>query len=308
MKLVHSLPELASVGARCCLAIGTFDGVHLGHQQVIRQSVMNARQHGAQAVVITFDAHPATIVAPDRVPPMICSLAQKLRAIESLGVDATLLLAFDRAFSQQPAEPFIRSLVAACGHVHSICVGARFTFGHRRSGDVELLRRLGAELGFAVHGLASVALDGEPVSSTRIRESIRAGNLDAAAQMLGRAYALAAPVVRGDQVGRKIGFPTANLDVTGRAIPPNGVYAALARHGEKTFPVALNIGTRPTLNANTPQLRVEAHLLGFSGELYGEELEITFVEKIRDELRFPNLDALKSQIARDINRVKAILS
>ena len=308
MKLIHSPLELPAAPRRVCVAIGTFDGVHLGHQQVLRQALMNARQHGALAVVVTFDAHPATVVAPQRVPPLLYSLPQKLRAIDALGVDATLLLHFDRALSEQPAEDFIRALVRDCGHVHSICVGAHFTFGHQRGGNVELLRRLGAELNFVVHDLASVALDGQTVSSTRIREAIRAGNLDAASQMLGRAYALAGIVIPGDQVGRQLGFPTANLDVCGLVLPPHGVYAVLAHTRGTTHFAALNIGLRPTRAQPMPHVHVEAHLLDFSGDLYGTELELTVVEKLRAELTFPDLAALRAQIARDLAHARAVLA
>ena len=308
MLLLRTPLDLPAHARRVCLAIGTFDGVHLGHQQVIRQALMNARQHGAKAIVVTFDAHPATIVAPDRVPPLICSLPQKLRSIEALGVDATLLLHFDRALSELPAADFIRRLVHDFGHIHSICVGSHFTFGHRRSGNVELLRQLGAELHFAIHDLASVALDGETVSSTRIRAAIRTGNLDAASQMLGRAYALAGTVVPGDQVGRRLGFPTANLDTRGLALPPHGVYAVLARVNAHTHPAALNLGLRPTRSETAPQLHAEVHLLDFAGDLYGTELEVTFVAKLRDEMKFPNLEALQQQIVRDLAQARAALA
>jgi riboflavin kinase/FMN adenylyltransferase len=159
---------------------------------------------------------------------------------------------------------------------------------------------LGAELKFAVHGLAAVALDGRAVSSTRIREAIRAGDLDRVSQMLGRAYSLAAPVVRGDGLGHQLGFPTANLDATGLALPPHGVYAVHAETGGKTYRAVLNIGLRPTLQNPNPQLRVEAHLMDFAGELYGQELELAFVDKLRPEAKFPSLAELRAQIARDI--------
>ena len=186
MKIIHAANELKAEGKKVCLAIGFFDGVHLGHQQIIRQTISDARQHDAIAVVLTFDRHPNSIVAPDRVPPLIYSLPQKLRAIESLGADALLLIQFDKKFSEQTGEEFIRSLARDFGKIHSICVGADFVFGHKRSGNVALLKKLGAELDFQVHGLAAVSLDGEIVSSTRIRETIRAGDFDAASQMLGR--------------------------------------------------------------------------------------------------------------------------
>lgn len=306
MQLIHTANELNAGNRKVCLAIGFFDGVHLGHQQIIRQTITDARKHGALALVITFDQHPNTIVAPARVPPLIYSLPQKLRTIESLGPEAALVIHFDKAFSQKTGEAFIRELAGAWSGIQSICVGANFVFGHKRSGNVELLKKLGAELKFSVHGMAAVSLDGRTVSSTRIREAIRAGDLDAASQMLGRAYSIAGPVIEGDKLGRKLGFPTANLDTTGLALPPNGVYAIHALVRGKTHRAVLNIGTRPTLGNPNPTLRVEAHLLDFSGELYGEEMEIVFAEKLRDEQKFPSVKELKAQIARDIERAKKL--
>jgi len=306
MKLISSANELTAGSRKVCLAIGFFDGVHLGHQQIIRQTITDARKHGALALVITFDQHPNTIVAPGRVPPLIYSLPQKLRAIESLGPDATLLIHFDKAFSQKTGEAFIRELACAWSGIQSICVGADFTFGYKRGGNVELLKKLGAELKFSVHGMAAVSLDGKIVRSTRIREAIRAGDLDAASQMLGRAYSIAGRVIEGDKLGRKLGFPTANIDPTGLALPPNGVYAIHAIVAGKTHRAVLNIGTRPTLGNPNPPDRIEAHLLDFNDDLYGQELEIVFSEKLRDEQKFSSLDELKAQIASDIERAKEI--
>jgi riboflavin kinase / FMN adenylyltransferase len=306
MKLVRAPGELQVGPGGVCLAIGFFDGVHLGHQQIIRQTIADARQHEALALVITFDHHPNTIVAPDRIPPLIYSLDSKLLTIESLGPEAVLLVHFDKAFSQLNAETFIRDLAREVVHVRSICVGANFTFGHKRAGNVELLTRLGAELNFVVHALASVSLDGKTVSSTRIRESIRSGNLDAAGQMLGRAYALRGPVIRGDGLGQKLGFPTANLDTSGLVLPPKGVYAVQVQSDSARHHAVLNIGVRPTLQSPTPELRVEVHLLDFSGNLYDQDLEITFLEKLREEKKFPNLQELKDQIGRDITEARAL--
>jgi len=300
MKILHAANDLKPAGRKVCLAIGFFDGVHLGHQQIIRQTITDARQHEAIALIITFDRHPNAVVAPHRVPPLVYSLPQKLRAIASLGADRLLLLHFDRAFSEQTGEAFIRGLARDLPPVQSLCVGANFLFGHKRTGNVDLLKRLGAELKFAVHGLAAVALDGKAVSSTRIREAVRLGGLDAASQMLGRAYSLAGNVIRGDGLGHKLGFPTANLDAIGLALPPSGVYAVQAEVRGKRHRAVLNIGHRPTLQSAAPQLRIEAHLIDFVGELYGQELEVIFVEKLRPEKKFPSLAELRHQIARDI--------
>ncbi len=303
MQTIRQSNELQARGRKVCVAIGVFDGVHLGHLQVIRQTLTDAEQQEAIAVVITFDRHPNVVVAPQRVPELIYSLPQKLRAIESLGTDVTLVIEFDEPFSRQTGEEFVRSLARDFGHIHSICVGSTFTFGHKRSGNVDLLRQLGKELHFIVHGLAAVALDGHVVSSTRIRDAIRSGQLDAASQMLGRGYSLAGNVVRGDALGKKLGFPTANLDTTGLVAPPNGVYTAHARIGRTTYRAAVNIGVRPTVGAQT-QRRVEAHLLDFKGELYNQELELTFVDKLRDEEKFDSLESLKLQIARDVEAAR----
>ena len=305
MKIIRAASELGNGQRKACVAIGVFDGVHLGHQQIIRQTVADARTHDAVALVVTFDKHPNAIVAPERVPPQIFSRSQKLRAIEALGADALLEIPFDKTFSEKSGEVFIRELAHGLGKIHSICVGADFVFGHKRSGNVELLKKLGAELNFQVHGLAAVALDGQVVSSTRIREAIRAGNFNAASQMLGRPYSICGCVVEGDRLGRQLGFPTANLDTANLVLPPNGVYAASTKLKGQFYRVALNIGTRPTVAAARPQLRVEAHLLDFSGELYGAELEVELGAKLRDERKFSSPAELREQIQRDVAAVRA---
>ena len=329
MKVIHTATELNPGDRRVCLAIGVFDGVHLGHQQIIRQTIADARPPEALALVVTFDKHPNAVVAPDHVPPLIYSRAQKLRALAALGAEALLEIPFDQSFSQQSGEQFIRSLTRDLGRVQSICVGADFVFGCKRSGSVALLRTLGRELGFQVHGMAQLALDGQTVSSTRIREAVTAGDFDATSQMLGRPYSLAGLVVPGDQLGQQLGLPTANLDTSGLLLPPNGVYAAHVtrrpgvapvsnqapaqaentdrnrRDACPTGPAVLNLGRRPTVQNPTPATRLEVHLLDFSGDLYGAELEITFVAKLRDEQKFSSLNELKAQIARDIAEARA---
>lgn len=304
MKIIRSASELKGEGKKVCLAIGFFDGVHLGHQQIIRQTLADAHQHNAVAVVLTFDRHPNSVVAPDRLPPLIYSLPQKLRAIESLGAEKILLVHFDKKFSEQTGGEFVRQIARDFRKIHSICVGADFVFGHKRSGDVALLKKLGAELNFSVHGLAAVSLDGKVVSSTRIREAVRAGNFDAANQMLGRPYAISGCVVEGDKLGRKLGFPTANLDATNLILPPNGVYSGCAKLNGQFYRVALNIGFRPTVATGAATLRVEAHLLDFDDKLYGRELEIEIGEKLRGEMKFNSVTELQQQIERDVEAIR----
>jgi riboflavin kinase / FMN adenylyltransferase len=305
MKLIHAGNKLAAGGRKVCLAIGVFDGVHLGHQQIIRQTINDAHQQNAIAVVLTFNCHPNTIVAPEKIPPLIYSLPQKLRAIESLGADAVWLIEFDKKFSEQTGEEFIRSLTRELVKIHSVCVGADFVFGHKRSGNVALLKKLGAELNFTVHGLAAVSLDGQVVSSTRIRETIRTGDFDAASQMLGRPYAVSGRVIEGDRLGRQLGFPTANLDAANLILPPNGVYSGCTKFKGHLYRVALNIGVRPTVASARPLLRVEAHLLDFDGNLYDEDLEVEIGKKLRDEKKFASPVELREQIARDIDHVRS---
>jgi len=300
VKIIHAANELKPGNRKVCLAIGFFDGVHLGHQQIIRQTITDARQHDAIALVLTFDRHPNAVVAPKYVPPLIYPLSQKLKVIESLGADTLLLIRFDEKFSRQTGEEFIRRLARDLGEIQSLCVGMDFVFGRQRSGDVALLKELGGETGFTVHGLAAVSLDGRVVSSTRIREAIRTGELDAASQMLGRPYAISGRVAKGNHVGRQLGFPTANLDVPGLILPPNGVYAGLTKVKKKSYRVALNIGLRPTMASAARQLRVEAHLLDFSGNLYGEELTVEMGAKLREEKKFASSAELQRQIGRDI--------
>jgi len=308
MRLIHAAAELQPAGRPVCLAIGFFDGVHIGHQQVIRQTLAEARAMDALALVVTFDRHPNSVVAPHRVPPLLYSLSQKLRHIGALGADALLLIHFDQTLSLQTGEEFIRGLAHDLGTIRSLCVGASFTFGHRRGGNLALLERLGTELRFTAHGLHAVSWGGAPVSSTRIRDQVAAGNLADASRMLGRPYSLAGIVTRGDQLGRQLGFPTANLDPAGILLPPHGVYAVRACLDGAFCPAVLNIGHRPTLGHSAPQLRIEAHLLDFERDLYGVELELVFVEKLREEQRFGSLDELRHQIVTDVTVARAILA
>ena len=306
MKSFGEPAQFDRQGRKVCLAIGVFDGVHLGHQQVLRQSITDAAQHHAWALAVTFDRHPSVIVSPKNAPAPIYSLPQKLRVLGAFGLAAAWTIRFDEEFSRQSGETFVRNLARDFGPVLSICVGSGFRFGHGRAGNVSLLQELGRELGFSVHGLAAVSLDGLAVSSTRIRESIRNGNLDAASQMLGRPYSVSGKVISGDGVGNKLGFPTANVDVAGLTLPPNGVYAAQVQFQDQTLPAALNLGYRPTLQSTEPQLRMEVHLLDFAQNLVGQELEVIFVERLRDEQKFPSLDALQHQITADIAKAREL--
>lgn len=300
MKIFDAAASLPGAPRRVCAAIGVFDGVHLGHQQVIRQTIADASHHEAFSVAVTFDRHPNTVVAPRAVPPAIYSLEQRLAAIASLGTDGALVIPFDPAFSRRTAESFIEELAGGFGGLRSLCVGRDFTFGHQRRGNVALLEGMGGRLGFKVHGLSAVALDGQVVSSTRIRECIRAGDLDAASQMLGRDYELAGVVTAGRRLGRQLGFPTANLNLDGLVTPPHGVWAVHALVEGRQFRGVANLGTRPTVAGPNPALLLEVHLFDFDQDLYGRELRVQLIHHLRAEMKFESLDALKMQIAADV--------
>jgi len=307
MKVISEAADLDPGSRPVCAAIGVFDGVHLGHQRVLNQIITDAARHQAIAVVVTFDRHPNATVAPGRVPPLIYPLDKKLEVVASYGVEAAYVIRFDKAFSQIPGEPFVRGLARDFQRIKSICVGDGFMFGAGRSGNVALLRKLGGELGFSVQALRDVELDGQSVSSTRIRDAVRAGDFALAARMLARPYALRGAVIEGERLGRKLGFPTANLDVTGLLTPPPGVYAADAHIAAARYRAAVNIGHRPTLHSADPQLHVEAHLLDFEGDIYGQALELVFLKKLRDEKKFPTPAALRAQIAEDIKQTRGLV-
>jgi riboflavin kinase / FMN adenylyltransferase len=307
VKVIRLANELQSGTQPVCAAIGVFDGLHLGHQAVLGQTLRDAKACDGLSVAVTFDRHPNAVVAPNRTPALIQSLDQRLSGLEDAGFDATWLIPFDISFSRIPAETFVRQLVHGFGQVHSLSVGATFTFGHQRAGNLDLLKRLGDQLDFIVHGVPAVAQGHQPISSTRVRDAIQRGDLAAVHGFLGRPYTIAGRVIRGDQRGRQLGFPTANLDVAGLALPPAGVYAATARLNRVDHPAVLNLGHRPTIQTASPRLQFEVHLLDFSGDLYHRTLEITLHQHLRDEQRFPSLEALQQQIREDLNNARRIL-
>ena len=307
MVIAQHPAELPRHPRGLCFAMGMFDGVHLGHQHVIRSALLDAATYGARTVVITFDPHPLAVVNPERAPLLLQTLAQRLRAIATLGADAVLVNRFTPEFAARTGEDFIRGLQRDAGPIRSFSVGHGFHFGFQRSGNVPLLRSLGTELGFTTNACAPVSIGEERVSSSLVRQSLRAGNLKQVAELLGRPYSFAGVVQHGDQLGRQLGFPTANLDVRGLELPPFGVYATRVRLGTQTFPAALNLGVRPTIRSDH-ELRFEVHLIDFNGDLYGQEIEVVFVAKLRDEKKFSGPDALKAQIAKDVAAARSLLS
>lgn len=302
----NRLEDLPALGVPLHLALGVFDGVHIGHQAVIARAVEAAAREDGLAGVLTFDPHPIRVIAPGKAPTaLLGTLAHKARVMEGLGMRLFIPLHFDIEFARMEASEFIEKLLAA--PVKTIAVGEDWRFGHNRSGDVNFLQQEAARRGFNLEAVAPVMHDGERVSSTRIRQAIRDGNLRAAEQMLGRPYSVAGNVIKGKKLGRIIGFPTANLSTAEVQLPPDGVWAvrALLPDG-RDLPGVANLGLRPTVGGDSRSL--EVHLLDFSGDLYGHELEIRFEKHLRSEIKFPSIDALRIQIQRDVDDARKILS
>lgn len=302
--MMRSLAELAVIPGPVFFAIGVFDGVHLGHRAVITRALADARAAGGHAIVATFDPHPAKILRPEKAPHLLTSTAHKLRIIRSLGIDHILALPFTSEFAATEPAVFIRDLAAAC-ELREICVGHEWAFGKHRAGNLALLDQLGHELGFEEVGVHAVEIDGEVVSSTLIRAAIEQGEFAKAARLLGREYSILGTVKRGAQLGRKLGFPTANLAAHNEQFPPNGVYAVDVRlDGEIRRGVA-NIGVRPTVENASGERLLEVHLFDFSGDLYETDLEVTFRRFIRSERKFPSLEELRAQITADAEDARA---
>ena len=290
---------------KVCLAIGMFDGVHLGHQKVLQNAINAASQSDAISVAVTFDQHPANIISPKNAPSLIQTQAQRNRSIELLGVDAILIIKFNEAFSRKTGKSFIQELAQGFGSIHSISVGNDFMFGHNRDGNFQLLQKLSQELNFLTYGLQPVKLNGQIVSSTRIRSALINGKIDDAKQMLGRKFSIEGPVVKGDGKGRKIGFPTANIDTKNLILPQNGVYASYTKFNGKTHKSLLNIGVRPTIIKPNPSIQVEAHILKFNENIYDQVIDIELIEKLRNEMKFESIEELKKQISCDIENAKS---
>jgi riboflavin kinase/FMN adenylyltransferase len=289
------------------IAVGNFDGVHRGHQALAAAALEEARGSGGTAAVLTFDPHPARVLQPQRAPSALMTLDQKAEALAAIGIHHLAVLEFTREVAAQSAEEFARSVLAGALGARCLVVGADFRFGRGRAGDAAALQGLGRALGFGVLVVAPVRHEGEPVSSTRIREALESGAVDRAAAMLGRHYGVDGRVVHGDERGRTIGFPTANVEPVNETLPGHGVYACWFRVAgeERPWPAAVNVGLRPTFEGQ--RLSVEAHLLDFSGDLYGADARVSFVQRLRPEQRFAGVDALRAQIEQDVARARAVL-
>lgn len=308
MQLLTSIESLSSVRGPVHLAIGFFDGVHAGHQEVINHARRAAAETGGSAVVATFDPHPLKFLQPDKAPRLLTSTHHKALIMERLGVGHLLVIPFDAAMAALDPDEFIDRIAAACRPLASITVGKSWAFGRGRTGSLATLQNLGGRLGFTAHGIAPVTFGGEPISSTRIRSLIERGDFAEAASLLARDYSILGSVVQGRQLGRKLGFPTANLALEAEQLPPIGVYAVRALVRDRLFPGVANLGMRPTVEGDGATRQFEVHLFDFTGDIYGETMEVRFVQRLREEMRFENLEQLKAQIERDSVRARALLA
>jgi riboflavin kinase / FMN adenylyltransferase len=309
MQILRSIPELSRLSRPLFLAIGVFDGVHRGHQAVISTSAEHAHLANGTPVVVTFNPHPMKVLRPMEAPHLLTATQHKIKLIRALGVQHLLVIKFDTTFAATTPEDFVQQLVRHSKPLREICVGHEWSFGKGRRGNLALLRKLGAQFDFDVVGIPAVTLgNGELVSSTAIRHAIEAGDLAKAAEMLGREYTILGTVVRGDHLGKKIGFPTANLSAHSEQFPPNGVYFAQATLNGVIYPGVVNLGHRPTVSSGKSDRVLEIHLLDFDHDIYGKDVEVRFVRYLRPERKFENLDALARQIEFDVQQARQLSS
>ncbi|MCG8592205.1 MAG: bifunctional riboflavin kinase/FAD synthetase [Proteobacteria bacterium] len=298
---------------RPVLTIGNFDGLHVGHRAIMQTVIERARAHSGEVVVYTFDPHPRKVLQPDKAPGLLTTLEQKLELLEQIGVDVAIVEPFTTQFRETTAEEFVQRYIHERIRPLEVYVGYDFHFGRDREGSMRVLTEMGPRLGFAVTIIPEVTVDGRDVNSTRIRDLLGQGSVEEAAQLLGRPFAVRGEVVVGDRRGRGLGFPTANLAPENEVLPAGGVYAGTLVFLGEGEPAAgtraravTNVGQRPTFE-DARGLVAEAHLLDFDGDVYGRRVELTFEHRIRAERRFPDVDALREQIGRDVEAARALL-
>jgi riboflavin kinase / FMN adenylyltransferase len=306
MKVLRHLGGLRVNYGRPVVTLGNFDGVHLGHWEIIRRAVEHAHRRGEVPVAVTFQPHPISVLRPDRAPLLLSSLHQRLTLLAMGGIEVAFVLHFTSRFAEVTAEDFVRFHLVECLGTDQIVVGYRVGFGHGRKGNAELLSALGKKYGFGVEVVSPVKAGSFEVSSSAIRRAVREGNLDAAQQMLGRRYGVEGRVVSGHRRGKGLGFPTANLRVRGLQLPPDGVYAVRVMVAGQAVSAVANLGFNPTFG--DCERALEAHLLDFEGDLYNRRVEISFIERLRGEKKFASPDELVRQIERDVASARRILA
>lgn len=300
MRTYFGLEEVPPALHRPLVTLGNFDGFHRGHQFVIREVIVRSRESGRPALLVTFRPHPLKVIRPESAPPLILGHEQKMALIEAAGIRHALVIAFTQSFAALHAETFVREILHQGLDASAVYVGSNFNFGRDREGDVTLLREMGRELGFEVPVLQDFLILGSPVSSSRIRRAVSAGEVELARELLGRPYGIDGEVVHGDGRGESLGFPTANLRTEAELIPADGVYVTRALTGERDYGAVTNVGSRPTFEGAS--FAVETHILNSPGNLYGKRLEIRFLGRLRQEVKFDSPEQLRRQIASDLAR------
>lgn len=302
MRLFHGTDN-ADIQRPTVLTLGVFDGLHLGHQLIMRTVVERARALGAVPTAITFDPHPRSVLHPQSSPPLLQTLDQKVEGFGVLGIEQTIVVRFTEEFSKIPAEEFLRDVVMDRLHAREVYLGRGFAFGHNRRGNIELLRQVSKEFGFVAGEVPEVGLRGQRVSSSKIRELLALGKVNLARRMLGRPYGVEGRVERGKERGHTLGFPTANLRPQNRVIPAKGVYVTGTLIDGQWRRSVTNVGTRPTFETGS-EPSVETFVMNWGGDLYGDVIRVRFLYRLRDEQKFDSLDSLRAQITRDVDRAQ----
>lgn len=305
MKIVEALEDIPAYPWPV-ITIGTFDGIHLGHQAILQEVLQRSRAHCGTSLVLTFEPHPKRILRPDISPQLLTTKREKLIWLQRIGITIVVVLPFTRTLADMPPDLFIEEIVLGKCKAKEVIIGYDHGFGKDRTGSLDLLQRLSLERGFLVNPVPRIMLDGHPVSSTHIREALITGNIAVATSLLGHCYTIVGTVIRGDERGRTLGFPTINIAVDrDKLLPKDGVYAVQVRHPGGMSPGVMNIGFRPTVNGK--QRSTECHVLDFDGDLYGEEVEISLAARLRDEQKFSRLHDLVIQIEKDVRAARDIL-
>ncbi len=308
MKIIYGIGQAREKFKNVVLAIGVFDGLHRGHQALIKKAISKAKLLRGQACVMTFDPHPVHVLHPDVYLPLIVSLPHRLYLMEKMGVAAAFVVNFTKRFSRLSPQEFIKRYIVDVIKPAEIIIGDDFRFGKDRLGTLEYLRQAGRKYGFRVNAVDAVRGGKKKISSTLIRQLIAGGKLNDAEKLLGRKVSLMGKVVKGDSRGKKLGFPTANIYPTNEVIPPLGVYAVRVSLGNEIFDGMANVGRRPSFNSRNSTVNVEVHIFDFDRDLYGKEIIIEFIEKIREERVFKSFDKLVKQLKKDEMRVRKIFS
>lgn len=307
MKVIRKLSGLSRARRPVCLAVGFFDGVHRGHQAVLNRALQRARATGGEAWAMTFDPHPLKVLAPESAPPLLTDTRHKLELLSHAGLHGCLLVPFNRRFAATPAGVFLQQLERGIPALDTIFIGDDWRFGYKGQGDITMLAAWAETRGIRVCRVPAVRYRGKPVSSTRIRAAVTAGRLSEAQALLGRPFSILGTVVRGNRIGRTLGYPTANLDAHNEASPPMGVYATQAILGGRAYPGVLSFGHHPTV-ARAPRPVLELHLFDLRMNLYRRRIEVFLIRRLRGEKRFPSLEALISRIDQDARNAKRILA